>query len=229
MKHLLSSSAFLVVNKSLAKQIGLNETVLLADLISKEEYFIENNQLKDGWFFNTSKNIENDTTLTSHQQRKAIKKLADLEIIEVKLIGIPAKQHFKVHELRLLEFLQTSCENNANKLLKNRKLVVKKPQTINKNKVIRITNKDIYNRKEKFILEVSSFDYDKSVLDDFVDYWTEPSKSGMLRFEMQKTWSTNLRLKNWAKNSKRWSNPKSAGMSKLDAQINSWQEAKKLI
>ena len=65
MKHLLSSSAFLVVNKSLAKQIGLNETVLLADLISKEEYFIENNQLKDGWFFNTSKNIENDTTLTS--------------------------------------------------------------------------------------------------------------------------------------------------------------------
>jgi len=230
MKHLLSSSAFLVVNKSLAKQIGLNETVLLADLISKEEYFIENNQLKDGWFFNTSKNIENDTTLTSHQQRKAIKKLADLEIIEVKLIGIPAKQHFKVHELRLLEFLQTSCENNANKMLKNRKLVVKKTQTINKNKVIRITNKDIYNRKEKFILEVSSFDYDKSVLDDFVDYWTEPNKSGTkMKFELNQTWSTNLRLKTWAKNSKKWSTPKSAGMSKLDAQINEWQEAKKLL
>ena len=207
MKHLLSSSAFLVVNKSLAKQIGLNETVLLADLISKEEYFIENNQLKDGWFFNTSKNIENDTTLTSHQQRKAIKKLADLEIIEVKLIGIPAKQHFKIHELRLLEFLQTSCENNANKMLKNRKLVVKKPQTINKNKEIRITNKDISNRKEKFILEVSSFDYDKSVLDDFVDYWTEPSKSGMLRFEMQKTFCVSLRLKRWQKNQKKWDKP----------------------
>ena len=229
MKHLLSSSAFLVVNKSLARQIGLNESVLLADLISKEEYFADNDQLLDGWFFNTSKNIENDTTLTSHQQRKAIKKLADLEIIEVKLIGIPAKQHFKVHELRLLEFLQTSCENNANKMLKNRKLVVKKTQTINKNKVIRITNKDISNRKDEFILEVSSFDYDKSVLDDFVDYWTEPSKSGMLRFEMQKTWSTKLRLKTWSKNSKRWSAPKSAGMSKLDAQINEWQEAKKLL
>ena len=230
MKHLLSSSAFLVVNKSLAKQIGLNESVLLADLISKEEYFADNEQLIDGWFFNTSKNIENDTTLTSHQQRKAIKKLADLEIIEVKLIGIPAKQHFKVHELRLLEFLQTSCENNANKMLKNRKLVVKKTQTINKNKVIRITNKDIYNRKDEFILEVSSFDYDKSVLDDFVDYWTEPNKSGTkMKFELNQTWATNLRLKTWAKNSKKWSTPKSVGMSNLDAQIKEWQEAKKLL
>ena len=40
MKALLSSTAFLVVNKNLAKNIGLKETILLADLISKEEYFI---------------------------------------------------------------------------------------------------------------------------------------------------------------------------------------------
>jgi hypothetical protein len=50
-----------------------------------------------------------------------------------------------------------------------------------------------------------------------------------MKFELQKTWSTNLRLKTWAKNSKRWNTPKSAGMSKLDAQINAWQEAKKLL
>ena len=43
MKHLLSSTAFLIVNKQLAALIGLNETVLLADLISKEEYFMRNN------------------------------------------------------------------------------------------------------------------------------------------------------------------------------------------
>ena len=50
MKNLLSSTAFLVVNKKLAKEIGLLEVVLLADLISKEEYFTENQQLIDGWF-----------------------------------------------------------------------------------------------------------------------------------------------------------------------------------
>ena len=37
MKHLLSSSAYLVVNKNLCKVLGIKATILLADLISKEE------------------------------------------------------------------------------------------------------------------------------------------------------------------------------------------------
>ena len=215
MKHLLSSSAFLVVNKCLAKQIGLKETVLLADLISKEEYFIANG-MTDGWFFNTEANIEADTTLTPFQQRKCLKSLRKYGIIETKRKGVPAKQFFKINEQLVVKFL-----NN---------LSLTKSTTINKNKEIRIINNTISNRKEKFILEVSSFDYEESVLNDFVDYWTEPNKSGTkMKYELQKTWSTNLRLKTWAKNSKRWNTPKSAGMSKLDAQINSWQEAKKLL
>ena len=40
MKNLLSSTAFLVLNKELARKIGLKEAIMLADLISKEEYFI---------------------------------------------------------------------------------------------------------------------------------------------------------------------------------------------
>ncbi len=59
MKHLLSSTAFLIVNKELAKQVGLKAAVLLADLISKEEYFISKG-MTDGWFFNTEANIEAD-------------------------------------------------------------------------------------------------------------------------------------------------------------------------
>ena len=107
MKHLLSSTAFLVVNKKLAKKIGLHETVLLADLISKEQYFIENNQIQNGWFFNTAKNIQEDTSLTAHQQRKAIKKLKSLGITETKLVGIPAKLHFKIIENKLLNYFNT--------------------------------------------------------------------------------------------------------------------------
>ena len=215
MKNLLSSTAFLVVNKSLAKQIGLKETVLLADLISKEEYFIANG-MTDGWFFNTESNIEADTTLTPFQQRKCIKALKKYGIIETKRKGVPAKQFFKINEELVVKFLNNLSFN--------------KSTTINKNKEIIIKNNTISNRKEKFILEVSSFDYEESVLNDFVDYWTEPNKSGTkMKYELQKTWSTNLRLKTWAKNSKRWNTPKSTGMSKLDAQINEWQEAKKLL
>ena len=94
MKHLLSSTAFIVLNKNLAKQVGLKEAVLLADLISKEEYFIANG-MTDGWFFNTEANIEKDTTLNPYHQRKCIKKLKEKGLIEIKRKGIPAKQYFK--------------------------------------------------------------------------------------------------------------------------------------
>jgi hypothetical protein len=201
MKHLLSSSAFLIVNKRLAKQVGLKGAVLLADLISKEEYFLANG-MTDGWFFNTAKNIEEDTCLTSHQQRKAIKILKDFGIIETKVVGIPAKQHFKIIENKLLSYLNTSCEESE-------KLVVKKTQTINKNNNNN-NNNTISNRRNDFVFEVLSFDYDESILNGFIDYWTEPNKSkSKMKYELQKTWETKRRLKTWANNQKKWDKPKS--------------------
>jgi len=231
MKHLLSSSAFLIVNKQLAKQVGLKGAVLLADLISKEEYFIANG-MTDGWFFNTEANIERDTTLTSYQQRKVLKSLKKYQIIETKRKGIPAKQYFKINEANLLKII--SCEETE-------ELVVKKLNdlsetnltTINKNKEIRINNNiNISKRRNDFVLEVLSFDYDESILNGFVDYWTEPNKSNTkMKFELNKTWSTKLRLKTWANNQKKWDKPKSnkKTMSKLDAQINEWQKARELL
>ena len=222
MKHLLSSSAFLIVNKKLAKQVGLKGAVLLADLISKEEYFIANG-MTDGWFFNTAKNIEDDTCLTSHQQRKAIKSLKELGIIETKVVGIPAKQHFKIIENKLLSYFNTSCEESA-------KLVVKKTQTINKNNNNNNNNNNISNRRDKFVFEVLTFDYEESILNGFIDYWTEPNKSNTkMKYELNKTWETKRRLKTWANDQKKWDKPKTKTMSKLDAQINAWQEAKKLL
>jgi len=52
-----------------------------------------------------------------------------------------------------------------------------------------------------------------------------------MKFELNKTWKTELRLKTWATNQKKWDKPKtkSKGMSKLDAQINEWQKAKELL
>ena len=125
MKHLLSSTAFIILNKELARQVGLKEAILLADLISKEEYFISKG-MTDGWFFNTEANIEADTTLNPYHQRKCIKTLKTHQIIETKRMGIPAKQYFKINELQVMQIL-----NN---------LLVKDLTTINKNKEIRIIN-----------------------------------------------------------------------------------------
>ena len=202
MKHLLSSSAFIVLNKELARQVGLKEAVLLADLISKEEYFISKG-MTDGWFFNTEANIEADTTLNPYHQRKCLKTLREFKIIETKRMGIPAKQYFKINEEQVMQIL-----NN---------LIVKDCTTINKNKEIIITN-NISNRRNDFVFEVLTFDYDESLLNGFIDYWTEPNKSNTkMKFELNKTWKTELRLKTWSANQKKWDKPKSntKGMSKI--------------
>jgi len=216
MKHLLSSSAFIIFNKELARQVGLKEAILLADLISKEEYFISKG-MTDGWFFNTEANIEADTTLNSYHQRKCLKTLRKFKIIETKRMGIPAKQYFKINELQVLQILNNLSDKNLT--------------TINKNKEIIITN-NISNRRDDFVFEVLTFEYDESILNGFIDYWTEPNKSNTkMKFELNKTWKTALRLKTWAANQKKWDKPKSnsKGMSKLDAQINEWQKAKELL
>jgi hypothetical protein len=205
MKHLLSSTAFLVLNKELARQIGLKEAVLLADLISKEEYFIANG-MSDGWFFNTEANIQQDTTLTPYQQRKCIKNLKSQELIQTKRMGVPAKQYFKINEQLVLKKL-----NN---------LSLSKSTTINKNKEIKITNK--YFKKPK--------------LDEVKDYCLERNNNidyeAFINFYDSKGWMVGKnKMKDWKACIRTWEkrNYKKPTMSKLDAQINAWQEAKKLI
>ena len=219
MKHLLSSSSYLIVNKFLAKKIGLKEAVLLADLISKEQYFIDNKMIKDGWFFNTSKNIESDTTLSRHKQSLAIKRLIKEGFIETDLRGVPATLHFKIIDNKILNFLKSSIKEN-------RKLDVKELKT-NKNKLIRITNKkDISIRESKFINDVSLFDHDISIQKEFTDYWTEKNKSGnTMRFEMERTFDIKRRLSRWQKNDKKWNKKE----SKIDKQMDSYKGALDLL
>jgi len=205
MKHLLSSTAFLVLNKELAKQIGLHEAVLLADLISKEEYFIANG-MTDGWFFNTSKNIEKDTTLTPYQQRNCIKNLKKYGIIEVKRKGVPAKQYFKINEELVVKFLNNLKSTNC--------------RTINKNKEITITNK-YFNRP---------------TLEELKNYCLERKNNvdaeAFLDFYDSKDWKIGKnKMKNWKAAVRTWERRenKRPTMSKLDAQINAWTDAKKLL
>ena len=219
MKHLLSSSAFLIVNKKLAFILGLKTTVYLADLISKEEYFKTNGLLVDRWFFNTAKNIQEDTTLSPHEQRNAIKLLKKHNIVETKIQGIPAKTHFRINDNELLKLL--SCQKIEQLDVKNfNNLNLKKSTTINKNKEIRINN-NINIFKD----EVFSYDYNNDMLQEFFDYWTEPSKIGKLRYEIQKTWCTNRRLKTWAKRSKDYNK----STSKIDIQLNEYEKGKQYL
>jgi len=206
MKHLLSSSAFLVLNKELARRVGLNSAILLSDLISKEEYFISNG-VTDGWFFNTEANIEKDTTLTPYQQRKCLKTLKTEGLIEIKRKGIPAKQFFKINEEQVVKFLKDLSATNL--------------RTINNNKVIKINNKYF---KKPTIIEIGSYCKERNNNIDpeaFFDFYE--SKDWFVGKSKMKCWKSAVR--NWERRDK--IKPKST--SKLHSQINAWQEAKKLL
>ena len=205
MKHLLSSTAFLVLNKELARQVGLKEAVLLADLISKEEYFIANG-MTDGWFFNTESNIEKDTTLTAYQQRRCIKTLKDKGLIEVKRKGIPAKQYFKINEQLVVKFLNNLKGSNYT--------------TINKNKEIRITNK-YFNKPT--VLEVENYCIlRKNNIDAeaFIAFYE--SKGWMIGKNKMKDWKQAVIT--WEKR-----NYKKPTMSKIDSQINEYLKGKEYL
>ena len=88
--------------------------------------------------------------------------------------------------------------------------------------------KDIKQRYLDFYDEVKGFnlEYEESVLNGFISYWTEPNKSNTkMRFEMQQTWETKRRLKTWLKNNKHFDKKE----SKIKTQINNWQKAREII
>tara|TARA_R110000744_G_scaffold378122_1_gene493874 strand:+ start:10432 stop:11109 length:678 start_codon:yes stop_codon:yes gene_type:complete len=225
MINLLSSTAYLIVNKELSKRVGLQAAALLADLIGKQDYFINEHGITE-YFFNTEENITKDTTLSPYQQRNCIGKLKALGLIDVKLMGIPAKRHFKVNAEPVMELLNNKTYT--------------KPVTTNNNKVINNNNNSIKQtakailqlRKVFFSGEVDNLAKDILSIEDtlaFKNYWSEPNKSNTkMKYELMRTWSTELRINNWAKNTKKWTVNKDTN-SKLDVQLNEYQKGKELL
>lgn len=93
--------------------------------------------------------------------------------------------------------------------------------------------KPIEERFNSFFEEAWGFvsEYDESVLNGFISYWTEKNKSKTkMRFELQKTWDTKRRLETWNRNNDKFSSkPSESKVSKVQQQINNWQEARNMI
>jgi len=88
-------------------------------------------------------------------------------------------------------------------------------------------NKD--NSTNQFFNEVMTFkNYSKEMLTDFFEYWSEPTKKGVLKKDTMKTWSTSRRLKTWAKNESKWA-LNSVGISKVDKHLQSHNEAMQIL
>jgi predicted transcriptional regulator len=88
-------------------------------------------------------------------------------------------------------------------------------------------NKD--NSKIEFFNEVMAFEnYTKEMLNDFFEYWSEPTKKGIMKKNTMKTWATSRRLKTWAKNESKWM-LNSVGISKVDKHLQTHNEAMNIL
>ena len=89
------------------------------------------------------------------------------------------------------------------------------------------SNKD--NSKIEFFNEVMAFEsFTKEMLNDFYEYWSEPTKKGIMKKDTMKTWATSRRLKTWAKNESKWM-LNSVGISKVDKHLQTHNEAMNIL
>jgi len=127
---LIRSDGSIVINKNLCHAIGLNETIIYSELLSRYNYFSERNALdEDNFFFNTVNDLQLATCIGEKPQKKAINNLKKLGLIEYKVKGIPPKRYFKiVNNVQLIAALLETGE------LKLRELKGKQVQSIEKSK-----------------------------------------------------------------------------------------------
>lgn len=96
---LLNPDNTMTFNRLIAHSIGAVETIIYFALISKCRYWEINNQLVDGeWFYSTTYDLQESTTFSEYQQKKAINKLEKLELIRCATKGMPAKRCFVIND-----------------------------------------------------------------------------------------------------------------------------------
>jgi hypothetical protein len=153
--ELLRSDGSIVINKALAKNIGLNETIIYSELLSRYCYFSNRNELTaDGYFFNTVKDLEDGTTLNDYSQRKAIKKLEELGLIKCDKRDIPAKRYFKiVDDIQTISKYLKNEESLRTSSLKFKELDIEnlKPNNTNTNNTNKTISKDIVTSPKPII------------------------------------------------------------------------------
>ena len=94
---LLNEKNTLLVNRQLAARIGLNNAVMYAALVSKSLYYREHKQDRDGWFYCTITDMHESSSLGARSQKKAADTLCELGLIEVRIMGIPARRFFRIN------------------------------------------------------------------------------------------------------------------------------------
>lgn len=91
------------LNKTLVSRLGIEEAFFICLLAEAEQLF--KGHEKDGYFFQTAKEIETRSGLSSYKQRTIIASLEEKGLIKTDLKGIPAKRYFKLEYENISNFI----------------------------------------------------------------------------------------------------------------------------
>lgn len=165
---LIASNNFIAVNKDLIKALGLEEAVMIGELASEYRYWEQQSAIdKDGYFYSTSDNVEQNTGLKEGRQRAIVKRLVAAGVISVKVKGLPAKRHFKINEEILAQLLTGNSIKNIQSSTANFAELEPQKQPVNNNNLIihNNNNKEIYNIVVDYLNEKTGMKYKASSKD----------------------------------------------------------------
>lgn len=100
---LLNRNGYLCYNKAIARIVGVNAAVLLAELINISDMFDGNE-----FFFKQDKLVY-DTALSKYQIQEATKTLVEKKVLEVTKKGIPCRNFYNINIDAVLELISLSA------------------------------------------------------------------------------------------------------------------------
>ncbi len=92
-----AAAGFVMMPKGLAHKLGVEVAVLFSEILQREHYFKERNMLtKDGFFFNTNKDMSSGTGISERSLKRLYQVLEQHGLVEIQLRGMPKRTHIRV-------------------------------------------------------------------------------------------------------------------------------------
>ena len=111
--QILSSGGYISINKELIKKYGINIAVIIGQLCADYSYNKNKGTLiEDGYFLSTQAHIEEETSLSNYQQQTCLSVLQSYQVVDIKMLKMPAKRYIKIDAKNLLKFIQLDKESS---------------------------------------------------------------------------------------------------------------------
>ncbi len=102
-KELTTSDAYYCINKNMLKRFGWEMTGFVAMFVSMSIYSYMTHPNRNGWFYYKRKKLQEDGAFNAKAIASMKKELVESGLIEIKRIGIPSIEWYKINTLKLIE------------------------------------------------------------------------------------------------------------------------------